>query len=118
MRPVVGLQFANEYSWEADYVGLYALALAGYDIERAPDFWRRMSTLDPDSIVFARSHPTTPERFLGLEQTAGEIQQKLTAGLPLTPEIKKAELQSGEGDERLPAATPEHRSKGFSQQEK
>lgn len=27
---------------EADYIGLYVMAKAGYDIRKAPDFWGRM----------------------------------------------------------------------------
>ena len=35
--------YSVEFEAEADYVGVYALALAGLDIDRSPDLWRRMA---------------------------------------------------------------------------
>ncbi|MEQ8369993.1 MAG: M48 family metallopeptidase [Alphaproteobacteria bacterium] len=87
--------YSQDFELEADYVGLYALALAGYDYERAPNIWRQIAILNPDSITIGRSHPTTAERFIGLENTVAELNQKIASGLPLEPEIKSG---SGFGD--------------------
>ena len=78
--------YSVAFEQEADYVGLYALARAGYPIDGAADVWRLMATADPKSITFAGLHPTSPERYLGMEQHIREIKGKLAAKLPLVPE--------------------------------
>jgi hypothetical protein len=47
-----------------------------------------MSLLDPDSIRFAKTHPTTPMRFVQMQKVAAEIADKESHGLPLDPELK------------------------------
>lgn len=83
-------EFSPAFEAEADYVGLYVLAVAGEDYSKAPDFWRRMAALHPGSIerAHATSHPATPERFIALEATVKEIDAKKAAGEPLKPELK------------------------------
>jgi beta-barrel assembly-enhancing protease len=80
--------FSQDFEREADYVGLYILALDGRPIEDAPMFWRRMAAAHPGSIKFARSHPTTAERFVRLDNWRREIDRKVALGLPLAPELK------------------------------
>jgi len=77
---------------EADYVGLYLMARAGYPVLDAAALWRRMAVEDPGSIDgrFMASHPSTPERFLAIEQAAREIELKRQLGLPLLPGDVKA----------------------------
>lgn len=80
--------FSVEFEQEADYVGLYFMQLAGYKIDDAANFWRRMATADPRSITMKSSHPTSPERFVAIENTVQEIEGKLVAGQALEPEWK------------------------------
>jgi len=44
---------------EADYVGLYYMARAGYNLDGVEDFWRRLGVKHPKSIVRAKTHPVT-----------------------------------------------------------
>jgi hypothetical protein len=67
---------------EADYVGLYLTARAGYDISQAPEFWRRFPAADGD---LSWSHPGAAERAASLAATRDEILGKLKAGQPLVP---------------------------------
>jgi Zn-dependent protease with chaperone function len=71
------LVYSQEFEMEADYLGLYFVARAGFDINRAPDFWRRMG-IEKGGIEqnFAATHPSTPERSVLLERTIREIQNK------------------------------------------
>lgn len=85
-----GGAFSVEFEQEADYVGLYFMTLAGYRIDEAPNFWRRMATNNSASISMKTSHPTAPERFLALETTVKEIKDKQLNNLPLKPEMKNA----------------------------
>ena len=87
---IAGQAFSQPFEAEADYVGLYLTARAGYDIEIAPKFWRRMGIAHPGSIRtnHAASHPGTPERFVALEKTVREILNKMAAGKELVPEVQ------------------------------
>ena len=84
---------------EADYVGLYHTARAGYDINNAPNLWRRMAASNPGAIHMAGgSHPSTAKRFLALEATVKEIKGKKSRGEELTPEereVQQAQKEKG-----------------------
>jgi len=82
-----GGAFSQDFEAEADYVGLYLLARAGYRYESTPVLWRRMAAAGPQSISYGTTHPTTPERFLALEKAVAEIDGKVAEGRALIPEI-------------------------------
>jgi hypothetical protein len=67
---------------EADYVGLYLTARAGYAIAAAPDFWRNFPAGAAD---FDWTHPGIEERVAALAATRDEIERKRAAGQPLLP---------------------------------
>lgn len=86
----VGAQLgANRYSVayerEADYVGLYILERAGYDVRKAEEVWRRMAATNPQSIYIQSTHPTSAERYLSMQAIIEEIQAKKKAGQPVLP---------------------------------
>lgn len=80
-----GHAFSKELEREADYIGLYMLERAGIDSSQAATFWRRLAVEQSASIRFARTHPTTAERFVNLETTHREIRAKRRSGVPLLP---------------------------------
>lgn len=84
-----GQTYSQDFEREADYVGLYYLARAGYPIEGAADFWRRMAAEYPSSIKASHSasHPATSERFLAIDKTAVEIAEKVKARAALVPNL-------------------------------
>ncbi len=82
------LRYSRGFEAEADYVGLYIMAAAGYDISNTPYFWRRFSVQDPDGIYGGRTHPSNPERFIALNKTVTEINYKRHHRLPLIPEFQ------------------------------
>ena len=83
---------------EADYVGMYHTARAGYAIEKAPELWRRMGASNPAAIhLSGTSHPSTAKRFLALEATVKEIMRKRASGAALIPEERKEESYKNDG---------------------
>jgi hypothetical protein len=86
---VGGLAYSQSFESEADYMGLYIMARAGYPYRQAADFWRRMAVENPQSIgsQFSATHPSTAERFVAISQAIAEIEGKERAGLPLVPNI-------------------------------
>ena len=82
------MAFSVEFEREADYVGAYYAARAGYEVAEAEEFWRQFGITHPDSIRFAKTHPTTPTRFVQMREVAAEIADKKRRHLPLVPELK------------------------------
>jgi Zn-dependent protease with chaperone function len=62
------LAFIVDFEREADYVGAYYAARAGYDLAGAEEFWRTYSLEMPDSIRAGITHPVTPVRFVQLQK--------------------------------------------------
>ena len=89
---------SQEFESEADYVGLYMCEISGYDITDAAYFWRRMGVKHPGSIEqnHAATHPSSPERFVSIEDTIKEIERKKTLGEELMPNIDENELDNRE----------------------
>lgn len=83
--------YSREFESEADYVGLYYVARAGYDISEAPTFWRRMAIAHPDNIKgsYGATHPSTSERMVALENAVAEILTKQNNNQELKPNMKK-----------------------------
>ena len=82
--------FSQEFELEADYIGMYLLARAGYPTDKAADFWRKMAERDPvKSNSFTGTHPPTAERYLLLKKTHEEIEAKKARGEKLLPNRKK-----------------------------
>lgn len=85
---IAGNAYSVEFEQEADYVGLYFMQIAGYNIDNAAGFWRRMAVSNSQAITIKSSHPTTPERFIAIEKTVQEIKTKVAKNEALTPEYK------------------------------
>ncbi len=82
------ISYSVSYEHEADYVGLYIMKRAGFNIDNAPQVWRKIAALSPENIYTNLTHPTSPERFVVMRKTIAEIQQKQQSGQPLLPNIK------------------------------
>jgi len=83
------MAYSVAFEQEADYIGMYYLSRAGYTTNYVADFWRRMASDGSANIDQARTHPTSPQRFLAIEKTHDEISYKKQQGLSLTPNMKK-----------------------------
>jgi beta-barrel assembly-enhancing protease len=81
--------YSVQFEREADYVGAYYAARAGYDLDGTEELWWTVGQQsDPDSLRFARTHPLAPVRFLQMRAVAAEIAEKRAKHLPLVPELK------------------------------
>jgi membrane-associated protease RseP (regulator of RpoE activity) len=83
--------YSKAFEEESDYVALYILARADQQIENVAGFWRKLAAENPGSIKKTSygSHPSSPERFVAIENTVLEINQKKETGEPLLPEMKE-----------------------------
>jgi membrane-associated protease RseP (regulator of RpoE activity) len=93
-----GIVYSKEFEKEADYLGTYIAARGGYDVSDAAEIWRRMAAEFPSAIseTFLATHPSSPERFLLIEETVKEIREKTLKGEPLFPSQKLPGLEKKE----------------------
>ena len=80
--------YRQEQELEADYIGLYAVELAGYDLSAAAIFMDKLSVFNQNSdqeAGFFSSHPSSPEREARLIKIAEEILTKRQTGADLLP---------------------------------
>ena len=78
---------------QADYVGAYIMARAGYDLQPIKQFWRRVERLRsreniPETDV---THPTTAERLAAFDVTLKEIEAKRDRGELLQPVLENTQ---------------------------
>ena len=87
---------SKEFEVEADYVGLYIMARANEPLDGVANFWRRMAAEHPGAITsdHMASHPSTPERFVAIENTVVEIQSKQHRNAALVPEYDEENNRS------------------------
>ncbi len=71
---------------EADYLGLYLVARAGYDLDAAGQFWPQLGADFPRNQYAGWTHPGALERSVNVKATIAEIRAKQKAGLPLVPD--------------------------------
>jgi Zn-dependent protease with chaperone function len=90
--------FSVGFEREADYVGAYYMARAGYDLAGTEEFWRALAMESPDNIRIATTHPVTPVRFVQMQKVAAEIAEKRRDGLPLMPELKTIQAETEPSD--------------------
>lgn len=75
------------YENDADYLGLYLVANAGFDPDQALGLFPRMAAAFP-GMDGMQAYPTIARRCAALVQTIEEIANKRTAGLDLVPDEK------------------------------
>lgn len=79
------LPFSRTHESEADRVGLYLMALAGYNPAEAPKFWERMMAANRgrgQPPEFLSTHPSNERRIRQLEQWQGEVMPLYRAATP------------------------------------
>lgn len=83
------MSYSQGFENEADYVAVYVMALAGYDISNVHQIWRKMTiqTGSGTKASFFSSHPSNPERFIRMQRTIEEVKAKQKAGKKLEPNL-------------------------------
>lgn len=67
------LPFSRKEEYEADYMGLIFMAMAGYDPRSSVDFWKRMAAQGKGAPPeFLSTHPADKNRIKKIERKMGE----------------------------------------------
>jgi predicted Zn-dependent protease len=77
------LPYSRKHESEADKLGLYMMAVAGYDPREAPRFWKRMMEVGGRAPPeFASTHPGHARRIADLERWLPEVMPLYEAAQP------------------------------------
>lgn len=77
------LPFSRKHESEADKIGLYLLAMCGYDVDAAAPFWERMAALGGGAPPeFLSTHPSPETRQANLKKWTPEA-KKIGAKYPV-----------------------------------
>ncbi len=71
---------------EADHVGIYLMARAGFDPSAAIRFWDRFATRGVPGFLRDPTHPSPADRQVAIARSIAQIEAKKAAGLPLDPD--------------------------------
>ena len=70
------LPYSRKHELEADEIGLYIMAIAGFDIHQAPLLWKRMAEAKTTEVPEALStHPSDEKRMKNLEKLIEKAQK-------------------------------------------
>jgi predicted Zn-dependent protease len=72
----VVLPFSRKNELEADKLGLVFMKLAGYDVNQAVDFWKRMAQNGASVPEFLSTHPSDETRVSEIEAFINSVQFK------------------------------------------
>lgn len=77
----------QEMDAAADRLALYMLTRAGYNIDGAADFWQRLASQYPASVLngYTAIHPATAYRQTAIQKTTADIKAKLATKKPVMP---------------------------------
>ena len=79
---------SREFETEADYMGIYYMARAKYNIDKGAEAARIMSIVGNDTVSsdnFLSSHPDSVKRFLRLDQVVQDIKASGKTGQNIIP---------------------------------
>jgi Peptidase family M48 len=79
---------------EADYVGIYIVARAGYDVDKASRFIERLAGSMPALASGNAEYPSAAERDTLLHRAVTEIDRKIQARLALAPSLVEGDGSS------------------------
>lgn len=70
------LPYSRQHELEADELGIYFMAMAGYDTSEATDFWQRMSQQGGERPPeFLSTHPSPENRIKNIRETIPKAQK-------------------------------------------
>ena len=69
------LPYSRKHEYEADYMGIVFMELAGYDSTSSIDFWTKMSAGSSGGSDFLSTHPNDTKRIAELQRRIPEAKQ-------------------------------------------
>lgn len=95
------ISYSKAQEREADYIGSYLVAIAGYDLQKAGRVMDTLAMLELEHTgsvrtteeSFFATHPSSPERAASIERIMAEIAGKRASGAALVPEARPENVE-------------------------
>lgn len=71
----VMLPYSRKHEYEADYMGIVFMEIAGYDSASALDFWTKMSAGGSNASDFLSTHPSDAKRIANIKEHMPEAKK-------------------------------------------
>lgn len=81
------LPYSRKHEYEADKIGLYLMAIAGYDYTEAEKFWMNMSRGSKSTQDILSTHPADEKRIKAIREELPKVQEFMS-GLKSAPSPK------------------------------
>jgi len=110
------LKYSRKHESEADKMGLVFMAMAGYDPNQAPEFWKRMSAMSEGQAPpeFISTHPSHETRIRELNEFMPEA-MKFYDSSNAAPNLKtKNDSKRKDSKQTKPGGTGNDKSKNTS----
>lgn len=69
------LPYSRKHEYEADYMGIVFMEIAGYDSQSAMDFWTKMSAGHDNASDFLSTHPSDSKRIAQIKARMPEAKK-------------------------------------------
>jgi Zn-dependent protease with chaperone function len=80
-----GRAYSQDYELEADWIGAFITARAGYDPERGAQIFARPALASSGGPRILSTHPASPDRLARVSRVSAEIRRQQAAGLTPSP---------------------------------
>lgn len=85
LRHVARRTPSKKSEYEADRLGVWLMARAGFDVAAVVPFWTRFEKRTNPGIFATGSHPSPRKRIAAVTAAVAELEAQRAAGRPLTP---------------------------------
>jgi beta-barrel assembly-enhancing protease len=76
---------SKQAEYEADHLGVWLMARAGYDVDAVIPFWTRFEKRTNPGIFADGTHPSPKKRLAAVAKAVAELKAQRAAGQPLVP---------------------------------
>lgn len=76
---------SKQAEYEADRLGVWLMARAGFDVDAVVPFWTRFEKRTNPGIFADGTHPSPKKRLAAVARAVGELKAQRAAGQPLIP---------------------------------
>lgn len=88
---LITLPYSRKHEHEADVIGLYLMALAGYDYTQAENFWVKMANGKGNSTDFWSTHPSDAKRIKVIQDEIPKVKAFILGNKNQAPVPKNAQ---------------------------
>lgn len=105
-KMLVMLPYSRKHEYEADQIGLYLMAMAGYNPNSAITFWKKMAAGKTNATPeFMSTHPNDGNRVQRIQTELPKVEAFMHGGTTVAPKQKETPKPQREEGRKVPIQT-------------